>query len=177
MEQMTVRKEKIGDFDIVYKLIKSAFEIADFSKHDEQDLVVRLRESNAFVPELSLVAEVHGKIVGHVLFTKALIRDDLTEHVTLVLAPLSVLPSFQGQGIGSRLIEEGHKAARKLGFTSSLLVGHPSYYSRFGYKPAERFGITINLDLPPDVFMACELVHSGLKGVKGELIFTPEFRL
>ena len=177
MEQMTVRKEKIGDFDIVYKLIKSAFEIADFSKHDEQDLVVRLRESNAFVPELSLVTEVHGKIVGHVLFTKALIRDGLTEHVTLVLAPLSVLPSFQGQGIGSRLIEEGHKAARKLGFTSSLLVGHPSYYSRFGYKPAERFGITINLDLPPDVFMACELVHSGLKGVKGELIFTPEFRL
>ena len=175
--EIIVRQEEEKDYEAVYQTVKEAFEKAVFSNHDEHDLVIRLRSSGAFVPELSLVAEIDGNIIGYVLFTKALIRKGIEEHLTLILAPIAVLPEFQRQGIGRRLIEAGHEAARKLGFTSSLLVGHPSYYPRFGYKPAENLGITTKLDLPPDVFMVCEIIPSGLNGVKGELIFAPEFNL
>jgi predicted N-acetyltransferase YhbS len=79
-----------------------------------------LRASNAFIPELSIVAETEGKIVGHILLTKIKIRNDSTEFdslaLALALAPVSVLPELQGKGIGRKLILEAHKKAKELGF-------------------------------------------------------------
>jgi predicted N-acetyltransferase YhbS len=67
--------------------------------------------------------------------------------------------------------------ARELGFRSALLVGYPAYYLRFGYRSAETFGIVTGLELPADVFMACELTEGGLDGVQGQVEFAPEFNL
>lgn len=67
------------------------------------------------------------------------------------------------------LIEAGHRVAREMGFKSALLVGHPKYYPRLGYRPAEVFGIVTDLELPADVFMACELTEGGLDGVQGRM--------
>ncbi len=99
------------------------------------------------------------------------------EHADHDEQELAVLPEYQRKGVGGRLIEAGHRAAQEIGFKSVLLVGHSTYYPRFGYQPAQRFGITTNLELPPDVFMACELVEGGFSGVTGRMALAPEFQL
>ena len=170
---MNIRKELPKDYAEVYDLVKAAFEHMAEASGDEQDLVNRLRKSKAFIPELSLVAEMDGKIVGHILFTKMKIGD----HESLSLAPVSVLPEYHGQGIGSALILEGHRIAREMGYQSIVVIGHAYYYPRFGYKKAHLFGITAPFDVPPDAFMVIELVPDGLKGVSGMIEYAPEFLL
>ena len=93
---MIIRKETVADRDNVYYVIKRAFESAEHADGNEHDLVNSLRKGDAFIPELSLVAEEEGKIVGHIMFTKATV-DGKT---VLALAPLSVLPEYQRKGIG-----------------------------------------------------------------------------
>lgn len=158
-----IRQETEKDFDQVYRVVKDAFASAEYSDGDEQDLVVRLRKSAAFIPELSLVAEVEGKVVGHIMFTK-LKAGDKTQ---LCLAPLSVLPAYQNQGIGGLLIKKGHDTAKNLDYEFSLVIGYPQYYSRFGYVDAGSFGFRPPFELPQNVFMACRL-QNGLtdKSVK-----------
>ena len=103
-------------------------------------------------------------------------RDEQKQFQTLVLGPVSVLPEFQKQGIGGELIKVGHKKAIDCGFDSVILIGHPEYYPRFGYKPASGWGIKTHYQLPSDdVFMAVELKENALKNVSGMVIFPPEF--
>lgn len=91
---------------------------------------------DAFIPELSLVAEADGKIVGHIMFTKAMVNGK----TVLALAPLSVLPEYQRKGIGKALIQEGHRIAKKLGYTHSVVLGSRKILSKGGNSPAEDFG-------------------------------------
>ncbi len=172
---MLIRQEIPEDFESVYRLVEVAFRDMPFATHHEQDLVVRLRKSEAFVPELSLVAVADRKIVGHILFTKIAIKAEEKMHVSLMLAPLSVLPEMQGKGIGSRLILEGHGIARALGFASVILVGHPQYYPRFGYLRAGGFGIRLPINVPEEAFMARELAEKALADVRGMVEFPGEF--
>lgn len=116
---MLIRQEHPKDYEEIYTVVKSAFESAGQADGNEQDLVNDLRTGNAYIPELSLVAEDHGKIVGHIMFTKA----EVGETVVLALAPLSVLPEYQRKGIGQSLIREGHKIARELGYEYSVVLG------------------------------------------------------
>ena len=108
---MTIRTEQQADYDSVYQVVKNAFKTAEQSDGNEQNLVNVLRQSSAFIPELSLVAEIKEKIVGHILFTKL----QIDGHTALALAPLSVLPQYQRKGIGTSLILEGHKIAQTRG--------------------------------------------------------------
>lgn len=87
---MFIRQEEAKDYKSIYSVVKAAFDSAEQSDGTEPDLVNALRKSDAFIPELSLVAEIDGKIVGHILFTKASVEN----HTVLVLAPLSVLPFY-----------------------------------------------------------------------------------
>lgn len=148
-----IRKEVEKDYDEIYKLVKQAFLSAEHSDGDEQDLVVRLRKSEDYVPDLSLVAEQDGKIVGHIMFTKI----KLNNIIQLALAPVSVLPEKQKQGIGGKLINTGHRIAKKLGYEFSVLLGHASYYPKFGYVPASSFGIKCPFEVPEECFMALNL--------------------
>ena len=113
------------------------------SDHKEQFLVQRLRKSDAFIPELSLIAENENKIVGHILLTKLKIKNGQKKFDSLALAPVSVLPEYQGNGIGGMLIKEAHKKAKELGYQSVILLGHEKYYPKFGYKQADKFGIEL----------------------------------
>jgi len=177
MDGLIIREERKEDYVDIYRVVKAAFKGTEYTSGDEQDLVVRLRGSSSFVPELSLVAEFNGEITGHIMFTEAVIREGEKNHQTLTLGPISVLPEYQQKGIGSRLMEEGHDAARRLGYRSVVLVGHPEYYPRFGYRSAEDFGIKTYLEFPPRVFMAYELTKNGLESVSGTVNFAPEFNL
>lgn len=148
-----IREETPKDYKKVYELIENTFKYAQHTDGDEHNLVVRLRNSDAFIPELSIVAEFDNEIVGHILFTK--IKAGST--VQLALAPLTVSMKYQKQGIGGLLIKEGHKIAAKLGFEYSILLGHPSYYPRFGYVPAEKYKIKCPFEVPREAFMAINL--------------------
>jgi predicted N-acetyltransferase YhbS len=129
----------------------------------------------AFVPELSLVAEAAGKVVGYILFTRIHIQSEAGPVEALALAPVAVPPEFQHQGIGGRLILEGHRRALNLGFSAVLLLGHAGYYPRFGYRPACQFGIKLPFDVPDENCMALELRPEGLRGVHGEVLYSPPF--
>ena len=150
---MTIRQETEKDHAQVYEVVKAAFASADHSDGTEQDLVVRLRDSDAFIPELSLVAVENGNIAGHILFTRAGVDD----RVVLALAPLSVLPAYQRKGIGLALMAEGHQIAKKLGFDYSVVLGHAKYYPKAGYRPASCFGIRPPFDVSDESFMALKL--------------------
>jgi len=137
---------------------------------------MRLRKTKKFNPGLSLVAEVQGRIVGHILFYPIEIRSEDKVFPSLALAPMAVLPEYQRQGIGSQLVEEGLKKARKLGFSSVIVLGHAAYYPRFGFEPAGKWGIQPPFEVPDDVFMALELVRDGLKDIQGTVEYPPEFK-
>jgi predicted N-acetyltransferase YhbS len=166
-----IRQETEKDHDQVYQLVRSAFENMAQAGGDEQDLVDRLRRSSAFIPELSLVAVGDVGIVGHILFTKMKIGS----HPSLALAPVAVLPGYQKMGIGGQLIREGHRIAKNLGFTSVIVVGHASYYPRFGYLPASRWRITAPFEVPDEAFMVIELVPGALENVNGMIAYAREF--
>ncbi|MDO8897177.1 MAG: N-acetyltransferase [Bacteroidales bacterium] len=170
-----IRQEKFDDHKAVFTITELAFRNLEISEHNEQFLVERLRKSSAFIPELSLVADMEGKIVGHILLTKILIKNEKNEHESLSLAPVSVHPDFQKMGIGAKLIKAAHQKARELGYKSVVLVGHPHYYPRFGYRKASDFGIKFHFDAPDEVCMAVELLPKGLDGVNGFVELAKEF--
>lgn len=167
---ITIRKENVDDYEAVYNVIKTAFETAEHSDGNEQDLVVALRKSNNYIPELSLVAIDNDKIVGYILFTKIKIG----ESEELALAPLGVLPEYQRQGIGSKLITEGHRIAKKLGYHYSIVLGSENYYPKFGYVPAIEYGIEAPFDVPSKNFMAIKLNESNVE-IKGIVKYAKEF--
>jgi predicted N-acetyltransferase YhbS len=175
-QKINIRKENPFDHNWVIELTEKAFETLEISDHNEGMLVDKLRKAPTFIEELSLVAELNGQVVGHILFTPIVIDNGLQQFQSLVLAPVSVLPEFQKMGIGGQLIHAGHQKAKELGFQSVILLGHPVYYPRFGYKPASSFGIKSPISLPSDdVFMALELTEGALSGVYGMVVFPPEF--
>lgn len=104
---MRIRKEEPKDREAVYRLVREAFASAEHTDGTEQDLVEALRQDPAFVPELSLVAEADGEPVGHILLTEAAVGGE----TVLALAPLSVKPAFQRQGVGTALIRAAHSTA------------------------------------------------------------------
>ena len=170
-----IRQERIADYKSVFQLLERAFENDLHSDHSEQFLVERLRKSSSFIPELSLVAEIQGIVIGHILLTPIKIKDDQNEFESLALAPVSVLPEYQNKGIGGQLIIKAHERARELGFRSVALIGHESYYPRFGYEPAVKFGIKFPFDVPVENCMVVELVPKGLDRVKGMVEYPKEF--
>lgn len=173
--EMQIRQEQTKDHAEVEALVEEAFREMEMSDHKEQFLVARLRKSAAFVPELSLVAEGEGKLLGHILLTRIQIREGERSVESLALAPVSVRPAFQGQGIGAALIEEAHRIAEGLGFGSTVLLGHPAYYPRFGYVRASAFGIRLPFEVPDEACMAIELVPGSLKGAGGTVVYPKEF--
>jgi putative acetyltransferase len=130
ISKILIRPERVADYAGIASLHARAF-----GNRTGEPLVVALyRQSRVFDPELSLVAEIDGQIVGHVLFSPHQMRL-LDSSVSAVnLAPIAVEPAYQGQGIGGQLIVEGHAIAASKGYSVSFLLGHTTYYPRFGYR-------------------------------------------
>lgn len=169
---MLIRTETKDDYKHVFNLNYLAFEKRD----DEAKLVERIRFSNFFIRDLSLVAEEQGEIVGHVLLSKAKIIQKNGEKEVLVLAPVAVNPTVQKKGIGSKLINEGLRRAKDLGYGLVLLIGHPTYYPKFGFQPANQHGIELTqFNVPEDAFMVCELIEGELQRTNGELRYPSSF--
>lgn len=169
---MILRTETEQDFAGVYELNYLAFG----QRKDESELVERIRRSPEFIPELSIVAAIENEIAGHILLSKAVIVSEDKHLEVIVLAPIAVKPNYQKQGIGGKLIEEGIRRTRALGYGLILLIGHPSYYPRYGFQPTRPFGLELNqFEVPDDVFMVYEVEAGSLKEIQGELKYPQAF--
>lgn len=170
IDNIKVRPERTDDHGAVYDLVRAAFATAEHADGNEQDLVAALRKSDAFVPQLSLVAEVDGALAGYIQFTKALVG----QREVLALAPLAVLPAYQRKGVGKALVQAGHSHAKALGFTHSLVLGSETYYPQFGYAPAAELGVQVPPGMPPENFMALRLQNDA-PALCGAVTYAPEF--
>jgi putative acetyltransferase len=165
---LDIRPERPADRPAIDQVNVSAF-----GRPDEARIVAALREAAGFDPELSLVAIIDGRPVGHLLLTPVIIEGPGEFGGSVALAPMAVLPGLQRRGIGSGLVRAGLEAARARGHRAVLVVGHPEYYPRFGFVPASRFGIRAPFEVPDEAFLARELVPGGLAGVIGTVRYPP----
>lgn len=172
---ITIRQEQAQDYDTVYQVVKEAFKTAQHSDGEEHNLVNRLRHSEGFLKELSLVAVEKETLLGHIMFTKIIIEQNGEKHPSLALAPLSVGKEFQNAGVGSALVKEGLKKAKKLGYSSVVVLGSELYYPRFGFREAAEFDIHPPFEVPSKNFMVIELVPNALNTVHGTVCYAKEF--
>lgn len=167
---LVVRTERAADVDAVRKLNKKAFKGKSESK-----LVDALRGTEWYVPELALVAELDGRVAGHLLLSLIEIKEGDSCVPALALAPMSVLPEFQRKGIGSALVKHGLAEAARLGHKIVVLVGHPEYYPRFGFVKAGEKKLSLPFECQPEAFMALELAPGALSGLSGEVSYPRPF--
>lgn len=165
-----IRKEQSEDIPVISEIHRKAF-----GGETEPRLVEAIRESDGFIPELSIVAEKDDNVVGHILFSPITIETDNETLSALSLAPMGVLPDHQNQGIGSELVRSGLAGCQKLGHYIVIVIGYPKYYTRFGFVPAAKKGLKVSFDVPDEAFMVFEGITGALEGVSGTVIYPPFF--
>ena len=174
---LPLRREAPADRRAVELLTRDAFWGTETLRCSEHLLVRRLRTSPSFVPELDLVAEVDGVVVGSIMWSRARVVGPDAAHDVLTFGPLSVLPSHQGTGVGAALMRRTLDDAGRLGHRAVVVYGPPDYYPRFGFRPAAQVGITAPGGATFDALMARPLVDGGLDGVTGEFHEDPVFHV
>jgi putative acetyltransferase len=163
-----IRHEAPGDEAAIAAMITAAF-----GQAAEAELVAALRAAGALT--LSLVAETtDGRLTGHIAFSPVTIEGQGAQQM-LGLAPLAVLPGWQGRGLGSALVEAGVSRSRAAGFELLFVLGEPAYYRRFGFRPASDLGISWEHPAPPEAFMALALRPGAGAGCQGLLRYHPAF--
>jgi len=165
---MIIREESADDAGGIRLVNKAAFET-----DGEADIVDLLREKDKFI--LSLVAEIEGQIVGHILFTPASINYKDKSYDVAGLAPMAVLPEFQKTGIGKALVNKGLELLHDTNYDTVIVLGHPEYYPKFGFEPASKYSIIFELEVPDEVFMVLELKEGALNNINGIAKYQPEF--
>ena len=163
-----IREEQPGDQQLVRHVNEAAF-----GRSDEADLIDGLREEGAVL--LSLVAEVNGQIVGHILFSRMIVETRQVSLAAVSLAPMAVLPEHQGRKVGSQLVRRGLAELLKRGERIVIVLGHKNYYPRFGFT-AEKARYLAS-PFPPEAFMALELADGALDGIHGTVKYPAAFGL
>ncbi|MBN2735704.1 MAG: N-acetyltransferase [Spirochaetales bacterium] len=159
-----IRHEKDQDFRTVEELTREAFWDVHVSGCDEHYLVHEMRQHPDFIQELDFVAELNGKIVGSIMYTKAwLINENQDSRDVLCFGPVSVLPEFQKMGIGSALIRHSLKIAAEMGHKLIVIYGHPHYYCKLGFVGSKSLNIADTTGKFPYALLALELEKGWLK--------------
>lgn len=165
---MNIRSETPADYLAISQVNNLAF-----GRENEAQLIVAIRLSDFYIPELSLVAEVDNTVVGHILFSYIeLVGEEKLQ--VLSLAPIAVHPQFHRQGIGSALIQAGLTKAEAKGESLVIVLGDPQFYSRFGFIPSVNYGIASPFPVPDDFFMV-KTLHSYQTKYRGKVIYPPAF--
>ncbi|MBF2188965.1 N-acetyltransferase [Staphylococcus epidermidis] len=172
---LKIRKAKREDYSFTEELIKEAFAHETYSDHNEHKLVAKLRQSDTFVPDLSLIALDKNKIIGQILLSKISIVSGKNSTGSLALAPVSVLSAYQNKGVGRQLIQKALETAKNLNFESVIVLGHSDYYPKFGFKKASNWNIEAPFDVPKDTLMAMELKEHALDNVSGVIHYPNAF--
>jgi putative acetyltransferase len=145
--KIVIRDETADDAGVISEVTIAAFKTLEISNHTEQFIIAALRVAKALT--VSLVAEVDGRVIGHIAFSPVTISDGTRNWYGL--GPVSVLPAYQRQGIGEALIWEGLSRLKEMNAQGCCLVGHPDYYGRFGFKHPAGLG---HEGVPQEAFFA-----------------------
>ncbi len=168
-KDMIIRKEESKDYKETELMTMRAFWNIHGPGCNEHLLVRKIRESEDYLPELSRVAEMDGKIVGAIYYTKAKVVDDNFTHDIITFGPLAVEPTLFGMGIGRALLEETIEFARKEGYLGIVLVGEPYYYPKIGFETCDKYGISDANGNNYDALM-CLPLQEGFSSVHGRLV-------
>jgi putative acetyltransferase len=155
---LIIRNEVASDIEPISDVTKAAFENHPYSNNTEQFIINALRAANALT--VSLVAEIDGKLVGHIAFSPVTFSDKSENWYGL--GPVSVMPDYQKQGIGTKLVNEGIGLLKDLGAQGCVLVGDPNFYKRFGFKSHD--GLK-HEGVPQENFLAlsfCNKIPAGI---------------
>jgi putative acetyltransferase len=166
---LIIRREAPEDINAIRHVNEQAF-----GRAVEADLVDQLRSRGVLT--ISLVAVQDGEIIGHIAFSPVAIESGPSSFEAITLAPIAVLPAYQRQGIGSRLVRAGLEECHRLGHKIVVVLGHPEYYPRFGFTPGKPRGIGCEFEAPDEAWMVLELREGALAGRDGIAKFQPEFR-
>ncbi len=169
MQAITVRAETADDIKAIDVVHLSAFE-----GDDEVGFIDSLRNTSGYIPELSLVAEFNGRIVGHILLTKICLQQGSKSIDILALAPMAVVPSQSHRGIGSELVKTAIETAKRHEYKAIAVIGHPEFYQRLGFKPASSWKVGVNLSIDQDLVTVMELQQGALDD-GGNLIYPSQF--
>lgn len=165
---VTIRAETVEDYEAVHRVNELAFE-----RSEEANLVDALRLSAR--PFVSLVAVMDEHVIGHIFFSPVTIESEASTFTAMGLAPMAVLPDYQNRGVGAALIRSGLAECRRLGHDIVVVLGHPTYYPRFGFVIASAKGLRSEYDAPDEAFMVAELAPNALQDRRGLVKFRPEF--
>ena len=155
---MIIRNEKDSDIQAISEITIAAFTNHPYSKQTEQFIITALRAANAL--SVSLVAEIEGRVVGHIAFSPVSISDQSSDWYGL--GPISVLPDYQKQGIGKALLHEGLSILRSRGAKGCVLAGDPEYYKRFGFRNIPDL---ILEGIPQEYFLALPFGENRASGI------------
>jgi len=160
-----IREERPDDVAAIREVNRSAF-----GQDQESNIVDALRTNGAAL--LSLVATVNDQVVGHIMYSPLTVGENLKG---VALGPMAVVPEYQRQGIGTKLIETGNRKIKDGCHPFIIVVGHAEYYPRFGFRPASEHGIKCEWDVPHEVFMLLVLNEAKMQGVSGMAKYRHEF--
>lgn len=168
---LTIRAERAEDERAIAAVVEAAF-----GSSAEAGLVGAIRASSGFVPELSLVAELGGRIVGHVMISVASLHDDDVHRPIATLSPLAVAPEFQRRGIGSGLVQQVTDLAENRGEPLVVLEGSPTFYRPLGFEHSVPHGIHITLPswAPPEAAQVLRLTNYD-PALRGRVVYPPAF--
>lgn len=172
-KDIVIRKEAEADYVKTEIMTKKAF----WNKHhqgcNEHLLVHKLRKADVYIPEISRIAVIGDRVVGCVMYAKALVKTNQGDKEVLTFGPLCVDPDYHGCGIGEMLMEETMKLAKEAGYQAIIMYGEPTYYPRLGFQTCDHYGITTPDGKNFDAFMGKELVEGSLNNMNGKF-FEPD---
>ena len=167
---IVIRSERPEDFETIDRIHDEAF------GHDwESKLIRALRTEEGYDPSLSLVAELEGKVIGHVLFSRITVESPAGSHPALILAPLAVFKEHRSMKAGTMLVSEGIRIAKERGETIMLVYGH-RFYERFGFTMAHEKGIFRPNPMKGEFVRLLELTEKAADGVMGVIKYPVSFK-
>jgi len=173
-----LRLEKEEDYFETENMTREAFWDVYKPGCNEHFMLHQLRKSPDFVPELDTVAvNEDGRIVGNIIYSRAVVRNESGEREVLCMGPLSVLPECQKQGVGSLLLRATLEKARELGYAAVVIFGSPDYYHRFGFRNAAEYGIQTGDGQNFEAFMVAALIPERMEGISGRFFESQAFQM
>ena len=168
MNKIIIREERKEDYKATELMTMRAFWNIHGPGCNEHLLVHKLRGSEDYLPAISRVAELDGKIVGAIFYTKAKVIDGQNIHEVISFGPLAVEPMSQSLGVGGMLLKETFKLAKEAGYKGICIVGEPEYYPKYGFVTCDKYNISDGNGYNYDALMAYELQENGFSGIKGK---------
>lgn len=174
---MEITDVTVNDYSEIDMVIRQAFENTDHGYHQEAKIARTIRADASFDRRLEVEAKKDNVIVGHAMLSEIKVVGSNLNRSILCLAPVSVLPNNQKAGVGTAMIEELERRAKKTSYPAIHVLGWPKYYARFGYRPASNFGIKAPFEVDDNVVMIKELMQNSLTEIQGTIEYSQAFNV